>query len=231
MRDILISIDWDYFFDWVPAVGGVGEFYEQIIWGNQKLHPPNLCRLTTFWDTLQSLVGIYPNTPIVVTKDHHDIYKTALNYQNLVVFDFHNDSERGDQIGCDTWLRHWQEVTGRKSSLVLPNDAVLKFEAARVNNSYWPTLMCSSTHLPELGFPCPAGEVQLIHICQSPGWTHPLADPLLKDFVTNSPVRSDAVKWNPLTRKHLVLTADQILTKLMEESDPVSDYLANVIHL
>lgn len=212
---VLLSIDWDFM---VPERGewDIGHqespLFLDMLWAHRYHLRDKM--LTSgdeadFWHHVYANLKFQRDIVPYLSDSHAYGYQAAQGCEGVFLFDAHHDcwdTQKGDQVHCDNWLRVWlEEVPTRWAVWVYPEHA--KWQGApnfpedmqgRLDAVSWETFKNSPSLVPR------HEAIGAIHICRSGCWTPPwldkafiefIADPV--DAVNDAVVMQDGA-WNPI---------------------------------
>lgn len=215
----LISIDWDYFMDYMKIWNGsylendnniqkhwYRDYYKYKERGIDITRRMNVCKeVDKFWDMLKDKIEFKKNTKILLTESHKEAYQIAKEQQVSSVYSFDSHSDLGYEglksfefeLNCSNWLgKLLQEGLIDEANIIYgpyTNEQENQFD--EINKKYSVNyLNMDDIKLEDV--------CDIIHICRSGCWSAPWLDKKLMKFVYESGFEFENIDmkerdWNP----------------------------------
>lgn len=168
-----LTVDWDFFMDWVPENAEYTNYHSLYAWAYRPEQKLNTFP-TVFFEKLLSMGFQFKRPRLLICDNHGHAYKFFSRERYVVSFDAHTDCYDSpitrDSITCGNWLHHWAEDYQRNAMVVLPEDYDWRQtnDSDRVFVTNW-RRFSNHTYSAE-------GYVSRIVVCRSSPWTHPMYD-------------------------------------------------------
>jgi hypothetical protein len=206
MKQVLISVDWDYFIDTKKtAVYSLRENHRNIYrrWYKEYFKNPRipflyglLPKMESFWAILGQQYHLNPSTLLFVSESHKYSYYLSkiLNCHKVINFDAHADLGYGGLAGLETYT-HCANWLGRLVTTSQVNEAEIVYspytheKAADFSAFLQSTVAIRFTRLDHLEALEHDEVVAGIHVCRSGAWTPPWYDQELDRFINASGLR------------------------------------------